>query len=316
MSFTVVPLHNLSLGKGARVPFGEGLVLQDVPEWLRNEPILNEISYTDRQLTLAAEHALVAEYEAAAIGQPDPDWQGKEPKSIQEVKAERAILANLALWLMHPTTICFSNVFHAISWAVPGEVEKQPWVQQIVPHNRLLCHPKDVNNVIQPNQIIKAARIHQVLCSIPRGNPVWEALRASWAALTLNSADLRYACFWMGLEALFGAEDGTEVTYKLSQRIALFLADSPQVARDLFRKAKTCYRTRSKIIHGRWEHDPKIDGVMADTESIVRTVLRHLADYPDLLTTFMSRGRDKFLEDFVFSHAASVLPKRAPPAAS
>ena len=138
---------------------------------------------------------------------------------------------------------------------------------------------------------------------------MWEALRASWAALTLNSADLRYACFWMGLEALFGAEDGSEVTHKLSQRIALFLADSPQVARDLFRKTKTCYRTRSKIIHGRWEHDPGIDAVMADTETIIRTVLRHLLGYPELLKTFMSNGRDRFLEDLAFSNATSVLAR-------
>src|ERR1039458_3917862 len=90
MSFTVVPLYNLSLGKGARIPFGDGFVLQDVPEWLRNEPVLKEITCTDRQWVLAAEHALVAEYEAAAIGEPDPGWKGKVPKSIQEVKAERA----------------------------------------------------------------------------------------------------------------------------------------------------------------------------------------------------------------------------------
>jgi len=118
MSFTVVPLHKLSLGKGARVPFGDGFVLEDVPEWLRSDSILKEISHTDRQFTLAAEHALVAEYEAAAIGQLDPTWKGREPKSIQEVKAEKATLANLALWLMHPTPICFTSAFHAISWAL------------------------------------------------------------------------------------------------------------------------------------------------------------------------------------------------------
>jgi hypothetical protein len=75
MSFTVVPLHNLSLGKGARVPFGDGFILQDVPEWLREEPILKDIGYTGREWTLAAEHALVAEYEAASIEQPDPQWK-------------------------------------------------------------------------------------------------------------------------------------------------------------------------------------------------------------------------------------------------
>ena len=135
---------------------------------------------------------------------------------------------------------------------------------------------------------------------------MWEAIRAGWAALRTNEADLRYACFWMGLEAIFGATDGTEVTYKLSQRIAFFLADTPQAAVDLFRKAKKLYATRSKIIHGRWEHDPEIDAAMADTENLFRIVLRRLLDSPELLETFMSKKRDKFLEEFVFSHARSI----------
>ena len=94
--------------------------------------------------------------------------------------------------------------------------------------------------------------------------------------MTMYSADRRYPFFWIGLESLFRSNDTNEVSYKLCQRIALFLADNPQDARALFQKAKTCYNTRSKIIHGRWENDPKIEVVMADTEAIVRTTFRRL----------------------------------------
>src|SRR5216684_2508439 len=99
MSFTVVPLHNLSLPAGTRAEFGDGFVLQDVPKWLKDEPILNDLSRPDRQSTLDAKQALVAEYEAPSIGHPDPSWQGKEPKAIQALKFESAMLANFALWL-------------------------------------------------------------------------------------------------------------------------------------------------------------------------------------------------------------------------
>ena len=34
MAFTVVPLHNVSLPVGTRVPFGDDLVFQDTPEWV------------------------------------------------------------------------------------------------------------------------------------------------------------------------------------------------------------------------------------------------------------------------------------------
>jgi hypothetical protein len=92
MAFTVVPLHNLTLDARTSAEFGAGFVFQEVPQWLRDEPILQELSRHDRESTLAATHALVAEYDAQAIGEPDPTWTGKNPKSIQDVKGEAAIL--------------------------------------------------------------------------------------------------------------------------------------------------------------------------------------------------------------------------------
>ena len=45
VSFTVVPLHNLDLPAGSRIPFGTKFILQDVPEWLRQDKhILNDIN--------------------------------------------------------------------------------------------------------------------------------------------------------------------------------------------------------------------------------------------------------------------------------
>jgi hypothetical protein len=58
---------------------------------------------------------------------------------------------------------------------------------------------------------------------------------------------------------------------------------------------------RSIIIHGRWKDDPKIEAVMADTEAIVRTVFRRLLENPEMLRTFLSKHRNEFLEDWVFS---------------
>lgn len=251
MSFTVVPLHNLSLDPGTHAAFSDGFVFQDVPAWLKNEPILNDLSRHDRQSVSDARHALVAEYEAAAIGEPDPSWKGKNPKSIQELKFQSAILANFALWLRQPSVVCFTTVFHATSWPIPGQAEKQAIVQQIERQSPLHCHPNDVENPVTKAHIVKAGELHAVLCTIPRKNPVWEAMRAGWAALTMYSADRRYPFFWMGLESLFGADDTSEIAYKLAQRISFFLADTPEVARELFRKVKMCYKMRSTIIHGR-----------------------------------------------------------------
>jgi hypothetical protein len=309
MSFTVVPIHNLDLPAGTCIPFGDGFVLQDVPDWVKSDShILADINRNDRDLTLDAKHAFVAEYEAEAIGQPDPNWKGKNPKGIQDLKFQSAMLANLAIWLRQPAPISFTVCFHALSRVVPDQEEKVPIILHVNSHPPLYCHPKDAENIVTANHVVKAGELHSVLATIPRKNPVWEALRAIWAALTMYPPDHRYPFFWMALEALFGTDDTGETTYKLCQRIAFFLADSPDVARDLFKKTKTCYNTRSKIIHGRWKDDPKIEVVMADTEAIARTALRHLLDNPDMLKTFISKKRDKFLEDWVFSRSMDPPP--------
>ena len=308
MSFTIVPLHNLDLPADTRVEFGSGFVLQELPSWVKDEPILRGLSRSDIEGVSAAKLALITEYPASAIGEPDLNWKGKEPRSIQKIKSESAILASIALWLTQPSTVCYTLTFHAISWNVPGEENAQPIIQQIETQTPVYCHPKDVQNVVTASHVARAGQLHAILAATPRNNPVWEALRSCWAALTMYSADRRYPFFWMALESLFGADDATEIGYKLAQRISFFLADGPEAARDLFRKVKTCYKMRSAIIHGRWKEDPKIDDVMADTEAIIRTVLGDLFADPEMVKTFISKQRDKFLEEWVFSRKTDTPP--------
>lgn len=174
--------------------------------------------------------------------------------------------------------------------------ERIPVILETQAHTPLVCHPNDAANPVTTHHVIKAGELHVVLSTIPRKNPVWEALRAMWAGLTMDPVDHRYPFFWMALEALFGPNDSGETAFKLCLRIGFFLGgDNHQIARDIFKMAKTCYGMRSKIIHGRWKDDPKIDGVMADTEAIARTALRRVIENPDMLRVFMSKDRDGFL---------------------
>ena len=309
MSFTVVPIHNLSLEPGIQIPFGDGFVLQDVPAWLKKDKhTIDDLNRHDRQSLFDARHAFVAEYAAEGIGEPDPNWTGKEPKSIQEVKFQSVILANFAIWLRQPSPVCFTNGFHAIMYPNPEGPDKLPIIQQTQNQIPLYCHPNDTGNPVYEHHVNKAGELHQVLAKVPRNNPVWEALRATWAALTMYSADRRYPFFWMALESLFGSDDANEIGYKLAQRISFFLADNPEDARNLFRKVKRCYKTRSTIIHGRWKNDPHLDEVMADSEAIVRTAFRRLLEEPGMLGVFISGKRNEFLEDWVFSRSTDAPP--------
>jgi hypothetical protein len=114
MSFTVVPLNNLDLAVGTRIPFGKQFVVEEVTEWLKKDTgFLNDIARHDPVDTLEAKHALVSEYEAALIGEPDPEWKGQKPRGIQDLRFQSAMLAKMAMWLMQPSTVCFTVGFHA-----------------------------------------------------------------------------------------------------------------------------------------------------------------------------------------------------------
>src|ERR1035438_281845 len=77
---------------------------------------------------------------------------------------------------------------------------------------------------------------------------------------------------------------------------------------DLFDKANICYDTRSKIIHGRWQPGTEINQPMADTEAMVRTVVRHLLERPGMIGAFVSPKRDDLLDAWVQSKAFTPPP--------
>jgi hypothetical protein len=103
-------------------------------------------------------------------------------------------------------------------------------------------------------------------------------------------------------------EDDRGVSRRLKERISYFLADDAATQQDLCYKVKACYRTRSEIVHGRWEDDPEFDERMYITEAIVRTVARNIADKAGVLQAFLSSVRDEFLETWVRSRSFSPPP--------
>lgn len=306
MAFTVVPLHNVSLPAGTSIPFGNDLIFQDNPQWVRDDQsFLKHLGFSDERSVLDGRHAFVAEYEAASIGEPDPQdtrkkEEGQRRRTIQQAKTRLAIFANLAIWLRQPTPLCFTVSLHACLWTSEIEGARRPILQQSERSQPLYCHPKDFDNPITIHHIKQAAEFYPAIRSIQQGNALWVALRAIWAGLTSHASDIRYMLFWVALEALFGPDDSTELSHKLAERIAFFIAENADDARNLFKMAKKCYGMRSKIVHGRWQHSPVIHQMMQDTEAIVRTAFRRILENPEALTTFASKKRDEYLSDLLF----------------
>jgi hypothetical protein len=259
--------------------------------------------------TLAARHALVSEYEATCYGNPDPEWRGEKQKGIQELRYQSAFLANISLWLVQPSSVCFTVGFHAITTLYTGDIADPPFIQHHEREGPFYCHAIHEHNQVCPKHVIRAAELYTILETIPRQNAVWAALRAFSAALATYFPDYRYPLFWQGLESLFGSEQKTwKVTPRLCARLSYFLADSPILQQELFARVNACYDSRSKIIHGRWEEGPQLDEDMLYTENVARTVVRHIIEKPGMLAAFLSPKRDDFLEAWVQSKAFTPPP--------
>jgi hypothetical protein len=120
MAFTVVPLHNVSLPTGTSIPFGNDFTFQDLPPWvLQDQSFLKNLGFHNEKSVVQARHAFVAEYDATAIGEPDPEdtepkEEGQRHRSIQEAKTRLALFGNLAIWLRQPSPLCFTTSLHAV----------------------------------------------------------------------------------------------------------------------------------------------------------------------------------------------------------
>jgi hypothetical protein len=206
MSFTVVPLHNLDLPGDTRLAFGAKFSLEPVPDWLRkDEKWLDKLSCHDRQGVLDARFALVSEYEASSIGEPDPEWKGQKPRGIQDLRFQSAILANFCMWAVKPTMVCMTNGFHALT-TICGQRHDPPIILRSERERPIFCHPQDQSNPFEIRHARRAAALYEKPSIVERKTVVWAALRACWAVLATYSADYRYPLFWQALESLFTSE--------------------------------------------------------------------------------------------------------------
>jgi hypothetical protein len=300
MSFTVVPLHRFTLPPAPHVTFGGGFVLQNKPTWLQQDRNFSALSMTDQDKVHFATHALIAEYDAATIYDPDPSWKGANTKSFQETKDQQAMLANLSLWLTQPSPVCFTTIFHARSWAISEAAGLPPVIELISNQPALHCLPKNAGTMLTPAQVTEAGRLHTILTEIPPKNSLWQGLRMSWAALCTSIDDLRYPLFWSALESLFGLDDHTrQFSIRMRQRIARFLTDDIASQDLIDKQTMECYKMRSKIVHGRWLYDPNLDRMMGYTEDFVRRSLLRILNRPDLVSIFQSEEREKYMNQLV-----------------
>jgi hypothetical protein len=286
---TIVTAHNIDLSE--TITFGDDISLQKLPDWILSHEWLKRLSSNEQELVQDCKNAFVTEYPCSTLGEPDQRWPNN--KSKQLAKYELVCLANLTLWLANPTPATVGLVFH--SYKTDGTWE----VQQSRKASRLLCHPDDSERRLTQREILMASALHKQLAALHIEGG-WTPASAAWSALQTNSELIRYLLMWIALEALFGPDDGREMTFRLAQRIGLFLGSDRAEAQKMFAKAKKGYALRSKVAHGRWKYSPDTTERMAECEQMLRHSLLKLLPDNSLMEIFLGNTREEYLDRLAF----------------
>lgn len=279
------------------VPLAGGIRIEPIPDWVKDDEALGRLSWQERRWIKGAELAFAASYEAEALGSPDPSWDGAEPRSIQDAVAEKFMLVNIGLWLIKPCTLNCTPVLH---FSQEGDSASLRQARSLRP---VLVRDDEQENIPSRQDIEQAGKLLAILLSLRRDGNLWTALHFLILGLSELLWETRYLLQWIVLEALFGPDSAQETTYRLSQRIGLFIAGDTEKGKSIFENAKKAYSWRSKIVHGR-----KLFKLTAEqsaelsltTESIIRDGIIKILKDPANIKLFDSKQREEFLDGLAF----------------
>jgi len=244
---TTVPANfwDRNENQGKSFNLSHDVILRPAPDWAIDKQILNNLTKDQgEQLQGSSRICFVIEYEADSLGDPDSEYQGEQPRSKQDRAHELIHLANLALWIAKPSSIGFDFIIDADSPSNSWELRSLSSAKPLLPLDR------DYEVKLETNDLENARGLHSSLFALPRDKAVWIAVRTIWLSLQEREWSIRYLLLWIALEALFGPEDGREITYRLSQRVAFFLTSDRKQRQALFKAVKDGYVWRSKVAHG------------------------------------------------------------------
>jgi hypothetical protein len=274
-----------------------GVRLEPVPEWVKSDEVLKNLALNDRKAVRKSQVAFTSEYIADALGSPDPDWASSHPRSIQAATEEKFSLASIALWLAYPSPLSGGPVLHFSEAGDPASLRMAGSLKPV------LVNKKETNNTPSMQDLTYSGTLLRAIMSLPRTGTIWVAARMLVRAVTEPAWETRYLLLWVTLEALFGSESPQETTYRLSQRLALFLGDDAESCKCYFEKIKEGYGWRSKVVHGsrlaKLTSEKSVE-ITEVAETIVRKTFTRILEHDDLTKKFDARSREEFLDSLLF----------------
>lgn len=302
---SIAPIRDLyQLPRELDLPFefGNRVCLERLPAWLLDESGDNVDLLLPRLRQEADDfhvrYCLAARYEADAIGTPDPEWPGKEKRAIQDSAIDRIYIAALSMWLAYPTAAGYTQVSHT------EREGDDPVVRQFHEFDRFRPLKQYRRKRLRHEHLLLARDYFSSISDLPRTSTVFSAVGALGSALIQSMWHLRYLNLWLALECLFGPEDSREITYRISQRIGMFLGTNRKEARNIFDRVKKSYGWRSKIVHGLRlsKLTPEdSESLIYRLEHTVRHSIITILGNEQNIGIFNGKGREKFLDDLVFT---------------
>jgi hypothetical protein len=273
------------------------LALSYLPDWFKTEEMKGVRNDSLFEILRRRKFALVSEYMAENYGSPDPSQTGDGGISIQGAQHRSIFFINLALWLAKPTGLTFEYIFDI------SESSTEKTIRASYTFIGFQSHYQFSKDRLAPEDLTNAKLMYDAILKLDKKSSIWISIRSIQNALREVDWAMRYLQFWIALESLFGPEDGREITFRLSERLALFLEPDREKAQQVFETVKKGYSWRSKIVHGM--HLSKLtteeSGKLSlATEQIANQVIVKILNDSELIQKF-SRGREKYLDGLIFS---------------
>ncbi len=290
--FTLAPLDTPEVKGKLTIPFDFGYTvhLVETPEWIKKAK-LDLLSRSQRRNLMDSQYSFLCEYQAESLGDPAGSSEYETPMSKQALAHQRIARANMSLWIAGASNVGFSLMIH-------GHHIDENTIRDGGTFPRVLCQKDETHRMLTEIDLNLAKMVFQAFSE--RKGAIRTAFYFLWRAVTEEVWVIRYLHLWILLEALFGTE--TEIRFRISQRIALFLSTTPDEARQIFAIAKKGYDLRSKVVHGS-EVTPSEsqDALMNETEQMIRRALLRISKDNDLIKRFgVNKERNSLLDDLAF----------------
>jgi hypothetical protein len=264
---------------------------EPVPEWFAS------IASDDFGREEIGEHAdavgaycLATRYEFSTSIQTQSDPEKPSPHGIARAALETA---SMMLWLARRSSFGFNKIVVA-----EEDIEGWTW-REVSSYDEKLSLPSYQSTDIEPEDFAVSTKYATAFERAKIDGTIRVASHSLGMALRQSNWPLRYLALWLVLEGLFGPSDARETTFRLCQRIALFLAPRGQRAIDLFKTVNESYKWRSKVVHGMRlrKLQPKQSlELIEELEAIVHRSLQKVIGDERLLDIFDSDEKDEYLD--------------------